>query len=68
MIGFVYDLSDMEVRLKCWRMGYIFGGKHPLLMKRIQVSNPRPMGPFVLEYRLPYEILVIIAYAYIVIY
>ena len=29
------------------RMGFIFCGKHPLLMTRIQVSDPEPMDPLV---------------------
>ena len=29
-------------------MGFIFCGKHPLLM-RTQVSNPGPLGPLVME-------------------
>ena len=32
---------------KWWRMGCIFGGKHPLLLTRIQMSNPGPMGSHV---------------------
>ena len=47
LIGFGYDLSDNRDGLKCWRMGFIFGGKHPLLLTRIQMSNPGPMGSHV---------------------
>ena len=47
LIGFGYDLSDTQDGLKCWRMGIIFCGKHPLLLTRIQVSDPGPMGPHV---------------------
>ena len=49
MIGFVYDLSDTQDGLKCLRMGFIFCGKHLLLMTRILVSNQGPMGPIVLS-------------------
>ena len=28
-------------------MGFIYCGKHPLLMARIQVSDPGPMDPLV---------------------
>ena len=47
LIGFGFDLSDTQDGLKCWRMGIIFCGKHPLLLTSIQVSNPGPMGPLV---------------------
>ena len=47
-IGFDFDLSDTQDGLKCWRMGIIFCGKHPLLLTMIQVSNPGPMGHLVL--------------------
>ena len=43
LIGFGYDLSDTQDGLECWRMGFIFYGKHPLLLTRIQVSDPGPM-------------------------
>ena len=35
LIGFGYDLR---------RMGFIFCGKHPFLLTRIQVSDPYPLG------------------------
>ena len=47
LIGFGYHLIDSQDGLKCWRMGIIFCSKHPLLLTRIQVSNPGPMGPLV---------------------
>ena len=47
LIGFGYDLSDIQDGLKCWRMGFIFCGKQYLLMTRIQVSGLGPMGPLV---------------------
>ena len=28
-------------------MGFLFCGKHPLLMTRTQVSDPGPMGPLI---------------------
>ena len=31
-------------------MGFIFHGKHPLLMTRIQVRDPGPKGPLVSSY------------------
>ena len=34
----------------CRLMGIIFCGNHPFLLTRIQVSDPGPMYPFVLEY------------------
>ena len=45
--GFGCDLSDSQGGLKCWRMAFTFCGKHPLLLIRIQVSDPGPMGPLV---------------------
>ena len=39
LVGFGYDLSATQDGLKCWRMGIIFCGKHPLLLTRIQVSD-----------------------------
>ena len=39
LICFGYDLSDFQDELKRWRMGFIFCGKHPLLLTRIQVSD-----------------------------
>ena len=42
-----YDLSDTQDGLKCWRMGFIFCGKHHLLLAKIQVSGLGPMGPLV---------------------
>ena len=42
--GFVYDLSDTQDGLKCLRKGFIFCGKHLLLMTRTQVSYQGPMG------------------------
>ena len=44
LIGFGYDLSDIQDGLKCWRMGFIFCGQHHLLLTRIQVSGLWPMG------------------------
>ena len=41
--GFDYHLSDTQDELKCWRMIFIFCGKHHLLLIRIQVSDPGPM-------------------------
>ena len=49
LIGFGFSLSDNQDGLKCWRMGIIFCGQHPLLT-RIQVSDPQPMGPLVYMY------------------
>ena len=49
MIGFVYDLSDTQDGIKCLRMGFIFCGKHLLLMTRVQVSYQGPMGPLILS-------------------
>ena len=43
-IGFGYDLSDTQDGLKCWRIGIIFCGKHPLLLTRIQVSDIQEHG------------------------
>ena len=40
-------LSDAQDGLKRWRMGFIFCGKHYLLLTRIQVSDRGPMGPLV---------------------
>ena len=48
LIGFGYDLSDTQDGLKCWRMGIIFCGLHPLLLTRIQVSYIQ--GPWALLY------------------
>ena len=39
LIGFSYDLSDTHDGLKCWGMGFIFCGKHPLLLTKIQVDG-----------------------------
>ena len=47
LIGFGYDLSYTQDGLKCWRMVFIFCGKHPLLVTRIQVSNSGAKGPLV---------------------
>ena len=47
LIGFGYDLSETQDGIKCWRMGIIFGGKDPLLLTRIRVSDPGPIGPLV---------------------
>ena len=47
---FVYDLSDSHGGLKCLRMGFIFCGKHLLLMTRIWVSDQDLMGPLVLSF------------------
>ena len=47
LIGFGYDLSVIQDGLKCWRIGFIFCGKHLLLLTRIQVSGLGPMGPLV---------------------
>ena len=38
LIGFRYDLGATQD----WRMGFIFCDKHPLLLTRIQVSDPGP--------------------------
>ena len=40
-----YDLSDTQDGLNCWRMGFTFCGKHPLLLTRFQMSDPGPMVP-----------------------
>ena len=45
LIGFGYDLSDTQDGLSVGEMGFIFCGKHPLLMTRIRVSDPEPQGP-----------------------
>ena len=42
-----WSLSDYQDGLKCWRIGFIFCGKHPLLLTWIQMSYPGPMGPLV---------------------
>ena len=42
LIGFGYDLSDTQDGLKCWKIWFIFCGKHPLLVTRIQVSDSGP--------------------------
>ena len=47
LISFGYDLSDIQDGLKCWRMGFIFCGKHHLLLTRIQVSSLGSIGPLV---------------------
>ena len=49
LIGFDYYLSDTQDGLKCYRMRFIFCGKHLLLLTRIQihVSDPGPMDPLV---------------------
>ena len=47
LIGFGYDLSVIKDGLKCWRMGFMFCGKHLLLLTRIRVSGLGPMGPLV---------------------
>ena len=39
LIGFGNDLSDTQDELKCWRMGFIFCGKHLPLLTMIQVSD-----------------------------
>ena len=42
LIYFGYDLSDTQDRLWCWSngvMGFMYCGKHPLLMTRIQGNN-----------------------------
>ena len=41
-IGVDYDRSDTQ-----GEMGFIFCGKHSLLMTRIQMSDQRPKGPLV---------------------
>ena len=38
---------NTEDGLQCYRMGFIFCGKHPLLLTMIQVCDPGPMGPLV---------------------
>ena len=40
LIGFGYDLRDTQDGHKCWRTRFIICGKHPLLLTRIQVSDP----------------------------
>ena len=42
---FGYDLIDVQDGLKCWRLGFIFCGKHHLLLTRMQVSDIGLMGP-----------------------
>ena len=49
-IGFGYDLSDTQDGLKYWRMIFIFCGKHPILMTRMQVSDLGPMCPLVYSF------------------
>ena len=53
-LDFGFDLNDTQDGLKCWRMGFIFCGKHPLLVIRIQVSDPGPMDRLVLFYLFPF--------------
>ena len=45
----IYDLSDTQGGLKCLEMGYLFCGRNPLLLSRIQVSDSGPMGPLAIE-------------------
>ena len=40
-------MEILKRRKMCWRMGFIFCGKHPLLLTRIQVSDSGHMGPLV---------------------
>ena len=47
LIGFGYDQSVIQDGHKCWKMGFIFCGKHLLLLTRIQVSGLGPMCPLV---------------------
>ena len=47
LIGFGYDVSDTQDGLKCWKMGFIFCGKHPLPLTRIRMSDPGPKGSLV---------------------
>ena len=48
------------MQVKCFtlgvgKIGFIFCGKHPLLVTRIQVSNAGPMGPlFIIDICLQY--------------
>ena len=49
LIRFGYDLSDTQDGLKCWRMGIVLCGKYAFLLTRIQVSDPGPMGPLVIQ-------------------
>ena len=35
--------------LSVGEMGFIFCGKHPLLVTRTQVSDPGPMGPHIIS-------------------
>ena len=49
LIGFVHDLSGAQDGFTCLRMGFIFCGKHHLLMTKIQVSDQGPMCPLVLS-------------------
>ena len=39
-------IPKMDFRVK--EMGFIFCGKHPLLMTRTQVNEPGPMGTLVI--------------------
>ena len=41
--------SDTQDGLNCGRIGFIFRGKHPLLVTRIQVSDPGPKDPLVFQ-------------------
>ena len=36
-----------KMDLYCWRMGFIFYGKHPFFVTRMQVSDAVPKGPLV---------------------
>ena len=44
-----YDLIATQDGLGVGEMGFIFCGKHPLLVTGIQVSDPGPIGPLVLK-------------------
>ena len=47
LIDFGYDLNDIQDGLTCWKMGFIFCCKHPLLLTAILMSDPAPMCPLV---------------------
>ena len=48
MIGFGYDLRDTQDG----EMGFIFCGKHPLLVTKteVTVSDPGPRGPLIFSF------------------
>ena len=47
LIGFGYDQMDIQVGLGTGEVGFVFFGKHPLLVARIQVIDPGLKGPLV---------------------